>query len=85
MTFCALSSAKGMDIKMKRRLLGVLLAVAMVGTLAAGCGSKSTESEKKTEDKKVIQIAGTAVSEVFYEAFKDKYEAEGYKTGICII
>lgn len=65
---------------MKRRLLGVLLAVAMVGTLAAGCGSKSTESEKKTEDKKVIKIAGTAVSEVFYEAFKDKYEAEGYKT-----
>ena len=42
---------------MKRRLLGVLLAVAMVGTLAAGCGSKSTESEKKTEDKKVIKIA----------------------------
>lgn len=65
---------------MKRRLLGVLLVVAMVGTLAAGCGSKSAESEKKTEDKKVIKIAGTAVSEVFYEAFKDKYEAEGYKT-----
>lgn len=37
---------------MKRRLLGVLLAVAMVGTLAAGCGSKSTESEKENGRQK---------------------------------
>ncbi|MEI3219272.1 MAG: MetQ/NlpA family ABC transporter substrate-binding protein [Lachnoclostridium sp.] len=74
---------------MKKRLLGVLLAVAMVSTLIAGCGSSSSETaeetteETETEDDaetEVIKIAGTAVSEVFYEAFKEKYEAMGYET-----
>jgi len=37
--------------------------------------------EKKADEDKVIRIAGTAsVSQVFYEAFKDKYEAQGYQT-----
>lgn len=73
---------------MKRRVLGILLAIAMVSSLAVGCGSGSkdsttTETKKETEskdEKKTIKIAGTAVSEVFYEAFKEKYEAKGYKT-----
>lgn len=75
---------------MKKRLLGVLLAIAMVSTLIIGCGSESSESSKEetTEEteseaeseKDVIKIAGTSVSEVFYEAFKEKYEAMGYKT-----
>ena len=35
---------------MKRRLLGVLLAVAMVGTLAAGCGSpRKVKRKRKTK------------------------------------
>ena len=65
---------------MKKRLLGVLLAIAMVSTLIIGCGSESSESntEETTEEteseaeseKDVIKIAGTSVSEVFYEAFK---------------
>lgn len=39
------------------------------------------ETRGKNEENKVIKIAGTAsVSEVFYEAFKEKYEALGYKT-----
>lgn len=67
---------------MKRRLLGVLLAVAMVGTLAAGCGSKSTESEKKTEDKKVIKIAGTAVSEVFMKRLKTSMKQKGTRQNL---
>ena len=70
---------------MKRRVLGILLAIAMVSSLAVGCGSGSkdsttTETKKETEskdEKKTIKIAGTAVSEVFYEAFKEKYEAKG--------
>lgn len=41
---------------------------------------KTAEKENSDEDK-VIKIAGTAsVSQVFYEAFKDKYEAQGYET-----
>ncbi|MCI9024007.1 MAG: methionine-binding protein [Dorea sp.] len=44
--------------------------------------SEDTQEETKSESKeKVIKIAGTAsVSEVFYEAFKEKYEAMGYQT-----
>lgn len=46
---------------------------------------KTAEAEKTGEENadedKVIRIAGTAsVSQVFYEAFKDKYEAQGYQT-----
>lgn len=73
---------------MKKRLLGVLLAIAMVSTMVVGCGnstsdSSTEETKEETEnnsEKDVIKIAGTAVSEVFYEAFKEKYEAKGYKT-----
>lgn len=74
---------------MKKRVLGIFLAVSMVATLLMGCGGSQTEESKEesTEEtaedeteEKVIKIAGTAVSEVFYEAFKDKYEAQGYKT-----
>lgn len=43
--------------------------------------AKETEEGKADKEDKVIKIAGTAsVSQVFYEAFKDKYEAQGYKT-----
>ena len=76
---------------MKKRLLSVLLAVAMVSSLLIGCGSSTSETAKETTEAtetteettdapEVIKIAGTGVSEVFYEAFKEKYEAMGYKT-----
>lgn len=73
---------------MKKRLLGVLLVIAMVSTMVVGCGNNASDSgaeetKEKTEsnsEKDVIKIAGTAVSEVFYEAFKEKYEAMGYET-----
>lgn len=72
---------------MKKGLLGVLLSAAMLSTLLAGCSSstqteenESQEVQEESEDK-VIKIAGSAsVSQVFYEAFKEKYEAQGYKT-----
>lgn len=75
---------------MKKRLLSVLLAAAMVSSLLIGCGSstsetaeettETTEATETTDAPEVIKIAGTGVSEVFYEAFKEKYEAMGYKT-----
>lgn len=54
-------------------------AKAEVATEAA----KEAETEAKQEVSgapEVIKIAGTGVSEVFYEAFKEKYEAMGYET-----
>lgn len=51
-------------------------------TAEAEEGTKEEKTAKEnTDEDKVIKIAGTAsVSQVFYEAFKDKYEAQGYKT-----
>lgn len=70
---------------MKKRLLSAFLAAVMVSSLLIGCGSSTSEpteepAEETTEAPEVIKIAGTGVSEVFYQAFKDKYEAMGYKT-----
>lgn len=47
---------------MKKRILSVLLAAAMVGTMLVGCGSSSSSKssdDKKTEssdEKKVIKL-----------------------------
>lgn len=82
---------------MKKGLLGMFLAGAMIGALLTGCGSSSNETketgaetqkaqetvaeQQKEDSGKVIKIAGTAsVSQVFYESFKEKFEAQGYKT-----
>ncbi len=84
-----------MKNNVRKRLFGALLSVATLSALLMGCQNNSketneassqvsedTQEETKSESKeKVIKIAGTAsVSEVFYEAFKEKYEAMGYKT-----
>lgn len=45
-----------------------------------GTAAESTDQTKDAEEIGTIKIGGTAVSQVFYEAFKDKYEAMGYKT-----
>ena len=37
---------------MKKRIISVLLCAAMVGTLAAGCGSKEAGSDDGKKDKK---------------------------------
>lgn len=67
---------------MKKRLLSALLVIAMLSTMLIGCGGNASESDEAdtTEAPEVIKIAGTGVSEVFYEAFKEKYEAMGYTT-----
>ena len=61
-TFCALSSAKGMDIKMKEKIkkvtlfknaLATMLIVAMASTMLVGCGKE--ESDKNT----VVRLSTT--------------------------
>ena len=84
-----------MKNNVRKRLFGALLSVATLSALLMGCQNNSketneassqvsedTQEETKSKSKeKVIKIAGTAsVSEVFYEAFKEKYEAMGYQT-----
>ena len=84
-----------MKNNVRKRLFGALLSAATLSALLMGCQNNSketneassqvsedTQEETKSESKeKVIKIAGTAsVSEVFYEALKEKYEAMGYKT-----
>ena len=49
------------------------------GAPSSQAPSEST-GEAGSEDKSRIRIAGTAISEVFYQAFKEKYEAKGYTT-----
>lgn len=84
-----------MKNNVRKRLFGALLSAATLSALLMGCQNNSketneassqvsedTQEETKSKSKeKVIKIAGTAsVSEVFYEAFKEKYEAMGYQT-----
>lgn len=71
---------------MKKRFIATLLVAALTGTLLVGCGSSAAETAKSestsqsttASSQKVIKIAGTAVSQVFYEALKDKYKEMGY-------
>lgn len=68
---------------MKKRLLSAFLCVAVVSSLLIGCGSSNgseSSDSQESDGKETIRIAGTAISQVFYEAFKDSYEAQGYKT-----
>lgn len=60
-------------------------------TTATEAVKETTEKETaaeteaaKNEEKKVIRIGGTTVSQVFYEAFKDKYEAQGHETEFVV-
>ena len=56
---------------MKKRLIAVLMAVAMVGTLAVGCGSNKDNStgsnDAKSADEKVLHLEGFFRSGIFLE------------------
>lgn len=41
---------------MKKKIVSLLLVVAMVGTMAAGCGSKNNQKESKKSDKNSITV-----------------------------
>ena len=62
---------------MKKKVMASLMALAVVvGLTAEGASSEAVKPGEGT----TVTIAGTAVSQVFYEAFKDLYESLGYKT-----
>lgn len=67
---------------MKKKIFSMLLAVLLLSAAAAGCGSSDSGESAGTEgeSKDTIVIGGTSISQVFYDAIKDKYEAMGYKT-----
>lgn len=72
---------------MKKRILSVLLATAMVATLAVGCGSSSTEStddaestESTTELEDTV-VVYTAHPEAMLDTIIEGFEAE---TGITV-
>lgn len=65
---------------MKKRIFLLLLAVLLLSAAAAGCESSGEGESEKSEAKETVVIGGTSISQVFYDAIKDKYEAMGYKT-----
>lgn len=62
---------------MLKKILGIMSAIIMTVAFATGCSKSSTEVEK---DKKHIVVGGTSISEVTYQAIKEKYENMGYTT-----
>lgn len=42
---------------MKKKILGALLSIAMIGTLFTGCGQQQGEVEKEASKKKVLTKA----------------------------
>lgn len=70
---------------MKKKILSVLLCVAMVGTMLIGCGSKSEDSSSK-EDSKSTKEAAEEVSDKLVEEIKSQVPDGDYsdKTiGFC--
>ncbi|PWJ49736.1 rhamnose ABC transporter substrate-binding protein [Faecalicatena contorta] len=82
---------------MKKKVLSVLLCVAMAATLAVGCGSKSdsgSSSDSKTEDTAKTEDSGKKVYAIVTKSAGNPYnekEAEGFQEviekagGECIV
>lgn len=67
---------------MKKGILAGLMSFMLVFSLAAcsSAGTSSDSSTSTTSEKKTVVVGGTSISQVFYEALKDVYEAKGYTT-----
>ena len=78
MTFCALSSAKGMDIKMKKKLALILAGTAMAAMVLAGCGEKNNASGEDKVHKKIrtTLCIQTKINNILYKISGSMY----YKT-----
>lgn len=66
---------------MKKKIVSVLLAVAMVATTAVGCGAKSEEKEE-TGAKKSIKIGTSMVCVDLAESGKEALEEMGYEVEV---
>lgn len=77
---------------MKKRVLSVLLATAMVATMAVGCGSKTddsantdskSESTEKSDEKKVIKL-GVRDNADQVNCVMDAIEEAGYEVDVTV-
>ena len=50
---------------MKKRLLSVVLCMAVTAGMLIGCGSKANDEGKKEEEKKTIRISTTGEHAIF--------------------
>ena len=66
---------------MKRRLIALLLAGAMVATALVGCGSKKDDSSSKTYNLGIIQFAEHGSLDNCRKGFLKGLESEGIKEG----
>jgi ABC-type metal ion transport system, periplasmic component/surface antigen len=69
---------------MKKKILGILLCVSTVITLAVGCSSKNSSTANKSEEKTTIKIGTSSVSKDLAESGKKSLEAMGYKVEIKV-
>lgn len=70
---------------MKKKVVSVLLVMAMAGTVLAGCGGSSDESQNSSdgdspEEKGVVKIGIRADMVDQLEAVRDEIEGLGYTT-----
>lgn len=70
---------------MKKRLFSMLLCVAMVASLAVGCGTKTEEAPEETTAEVVKVTLGTQVQyEEVFKTIEEEFEAKGYELEIQI-
>ncbi|MDQ0508873.1 D-methionine transport system substrate-binding protein [Peptoniphilus ivorii] len=55
-------------------------AAALLAVMIAAVGCTKADTGAGAEDKELIRIGGTSVSQIYYEACKDDFEKKGYKT-----
>lgn len=67
---------------MKKRILSIILAAAMVGTMAVGCGSKKEESAKKDENSITVLVESGSPAEALAKETAGAFEEE---TGCKVI
>ena len=62
---------------MKKRLLSVVLCMAVTAGMLIGCGSKANDEGKKEEEKKTIRISTTG-EHAFFSETNDDGELQGF-------
>ena len=66
---------------MKKRLLSVVLCMAVTAGMLIGCGSKANDEGKKEEEKKTIKISTTG-EHAFFSETNDDGELQGFEIDV---
>lgn len=66
---------------MKKRLLSVVLCMAVTAGMLIGCGSKANDEGKKEEEKKTIRISTTG-EHAFFSETNDDGELQGFEIDV---